>query len=512
MTALRSKLPAIFLGIVCSIQMATVTVADSRNVELYFDPDSKQIATEPGKNTIKLNTLQPIEDLEQKKQELISIENRLNAKLKALDDKLKQLEQLESAAPAAGISPAKAAPAAQAPAQVQDTKQPVGTTASQPASKFPVSASYGDKGFELMTDDGRFALQIQNRLQFRYVNPFDTDPRSFQDLAQDQSSFMVRRARFRVNGHAFRPWLRYAMQYDWSQPVMRDFYLDIAKFPWAQLRIGRAKVLWNDERVTSSGRQQLANRSIVNDIFTVDRQQGVQVFGRAFPGQWYDFSYAAGIFTGLGVGERHNDDNNMMYAGRLQWNFLGDELPFSQSDLEYHEKPAASLAFAAATDRSKCTAFETDSTSCRALPGFAIGKPGQFRLNQAMQEFRFKWRGFSLQNEFHWKQVIDTLKIGENPTRKTDLLGAYIQAGYFPHYLIKAVPRQLEFAVRYALVNPDIDRSNDLQREVSAAVNWFFSGHANKLTFDFSHLSVEDPVLLMEQSEQRARVQWDISF
>ena len=120
--------------------------------------------------------------------------------------------------------------------------------------------------------------------------------------------------------------------------------------------------------------------------------------------------------------------------------------------------------------------------------------------------------GFSLQYECHWKQVIDTLKIGENPTRKTDLLGAYIQEGYFPHYLIEAVPRQLEFAVRYALVNPDIDRSNDLQREVSAAVNWFFSGHANKLTFDFSHVSVEDPVLLMEQSEQRARVQWDISF
>lgn len=217
MTALRSKLLAIFLGIVCSIQMATVTAADYRNVELYFDPDSKQIVTEPGKNTIKLNTLQPIEDLEQKKQALISIENRLDTKLKALDDKLKQLEQLESAAPAAGISPAKAAPAAQAPAQAQDTKQLVGTTASQPASKFPISAGYGDKGFELRTDDGKFALQIQNRLQFRYVNPFDTDPRSFQDLARDQSSFLVRRARFRVNGHAFRPWIRYAMQYEANQ-------------------------------------------------------------------------------------------------------------------------------------------------------------------------------------------------------------------------------------------------------------------------------------------------------
>jgi phosphate-selective porin OprO/OprP len=74
------------------------------------------------------------------------------------------------------------------------------------------------------------------------------------------------------------------------------------------------------------------------------------------------------------------------------------------------------------------------------------------------------------------------------------------------------VPRQLEFAVRYAFVDPNVDLSNDLQQEVTAAINWFFSGHSNKLTFEISHLSVEDPVNLTDQSEERARMQWDISF
>jgi len=497
----------------CVLNSLSVTAANSQTMELYFDPETKQIVTEPGKGKIKLNTLQSIESLEQKKQELAAIENRLDAKLKTLDDKLKQLEKLESTPPVAVAAPEKTLPVVsdKPPAHAGEEKKSE-QTKSKALEKFPATVSYGDKGFEFKTDNGKFSMQIQNRLQFRYANPFDSDPRTLADLERDQSSFMVRRARFKVGGHAYWPWLKYYMQYDWSQPILRDFYLDVSKFSEAQLRLGRGKVLWNDERVTSSGRQQFANRSLINDIFTVDRQQGAQLFGRVFPGEWYDFSYAAGVFTGLGVGERNNDDDNMMYTGRLQWNFLGKELEFSQSDVEFHEQPAASLAFAGATNKSRCTAFETASDSCRALPGFALGRPGQFRVNQAMEEFRFKWRGFSLQNEYHWKQVEDTLKSEADPTKKTDLFGAYVQAGYFPHALVQAVPKQLEFAVRYAFVDPNADRSNDLQQEVSAAINWFFAGHSNKLTFEISHLRVEDPILLVEQSEERARMQWDISF
>lgn len=505
------KIPAALCCVLNS--MVALAATDTHPaMELYFDPETKQVVTEPGKGRVKLNNLQSMESLEQKKQELAIIENRLDAKLKALDEKLQQLDKMESAPPVAAAAPGKSIPEQAMP--VTAAKAAVQSDEAKPKSseKFPATIGYGDKGFEFKTDDGRFSMQIQNRLQFRYAEPFDSDPRSLADLARDQSSFMVRRARFKVGGHAYWPWLKYYMQYDWSQPVLRDFYLDISKYSWAQLRLGRGKVFYNDERVTSSGKQQFANRSLINDIFTVDRQQGAQLFGRVFPGQWYDLSYAAGVFSGMGVGERSNDDDNMMYSARLQWNLLGKVLDFSQSDTEFHEKPSASLAFAAATNKSKCTAFETDSNSCRALPGFAVGKAGQFQVNQMMEEFRFKWMGFSLQNEYHWKQVEDTLKNGADPTRNTDLFGAYVQAGYFPHGLVEVVPKQLELALRYAFVDPNADRSNDLQREVTAAINWFFSGHSNKLTFEISHLSVEDPVRLIEQSEERARMQWDISF
>ncbi len=381
--------------------------------------------------------------------------------------------------------------------------------------RLPIAVGYGNKGFTFKTQDGRFGLAIQNRLQLRYAYPFDSDPRSVADLDREQSSFMVRRARFKVGGHAFWPWMTWYMQYDWTQPVLRDFYLNLGKFEWAQLRIGRGKVLYNDERVVSSGQQQFVNRSIVNDVFTVDRQQGVQLFGRLFPGTWHDFTYYAGVFTGRGVGFRDNDDKNMMYFGRLQWNFLGQELPWSQSDLAMSERPIGDVSFAAATNISQCTAFETDRDSCRALRGFTSpshARAGQYRVDQMMAEFRFRWHGVSLTHEFHWKQIVDTTLHVYDPGRKTNLTGSYTALGFFPHYFISAIPKELELAGRYAFVDPNLSKHNDIQQEMAGVANWFFHGHANKLSLEVARLSVADPLRAEDRAEERIRLQWDISF
>lgn len=448
-------------------------------------------------------------DPELYKQELLAIEKRLDAKLKELDEKLKRLEQLETTptAVAAPVAPDDAAPMkaeASTPVQTAAEKES-GKTDSKSKDRF-AHISYGKNGFEFRTENDKFSLAIQNRIQARYANPFDSDPRSVGDLEREGSSFMIRRARTKLKGHAYWPWLQYYLQYDWSQPILRDLSLTLDNYKWAKLWVGRGKVFYNDERVSSSGNQQFVNRSIVNDIFTVDRQQGVQLFGNLFPGSWHDISYYSGVFTGLGVGERNNDDNHMMYSSRLQWNALGGEMPFSQSDIEFHEKPALNFAFAAATNRSRCTAFETDSRSCRGLPGFSPGQDGQYRLNQMMEEVRFKWRGFSLQHEMHWKEVVDTLKSRGDPTRKTNLMGGLVQAGYFPHYLFPIIPRNLEFAGRYAFVDPNVNFNNDWQQEASGVMTYFFNGHLNKVNFQVSHLTVGD------HSNQRYWLQWDFSF
>lgn len=446
------------------------------------------------------------------KQELLAIEKRLDSKLRELDEKMERLEKLESAVSSILIATPPA------PDNTEVTKKEEETTPQQlaketisieskskPLDDF-ASLSYGKNGFEFRTNNDKFSLAIQNRIQFRYSDPFDSDPRSLEDLERDDSSFRIRRARTRLRGHAYWPWLTYYLQYDWSQPVLRDLNLSIDKYKWARLWFGRGKVIYNDERVTSSANQQFVNRSIVNDIFTVDRQQGVQILGNLFPATWHDISYYAGIFTGLGVGEGNNDDNHMMYSGRLQWNILGGAMPFSQSDIEYHEEPALNVAFAAATNRSRCTAFQTDDRSCRDLPGFAPGQNGQYRINQMMEEVRFKWRGFSLQHEMHWKEVIDIFKGQGDSSRKTRLMGGLVQTGYFPHYILPSISKNVEFAGRYAFVDPNVDFKNDLQKEYSGVITYFFNGHMNKVNFQVSHLVIQN------QSDQRFWLQWDLTF
>jgi hypothetical protein len=41
-------------------------------------------------------------------------------------------------------------------------------------------------------------------------------------------------------------------------------------------------------------------------------------------------------------------------------------------------------------------------------------------------------------------------------------------------------------------------------------INWFFSGHRNKLTAEVSYLNFKDPVL-GEEGGTNFRLQWDIS-
>ncbi|HUV12424.1 MAG TPA: porin, partial [Acidobacteriota bacterium] len=71
--------------------------------------------------------------------------------------------------------------------------------------------------------------------------------------------------------------------------------------------------------------------SIVNREFTVDRQPGVMLAGHLWPGRRTDSWYLFGVFTGNGRGSS-NDDCSMMWFARYQWNFLGRDLPYSQSD------------------------------------------------------------------------------------------------------------------------------------------------------------------------------------
>jgi hypothetical protein len=108
------------------------------------------------------------------------------------------------------------------------------------------NVGYGKKGWELTSRDGNYGIAVRSRLQFRFASPFDSDPVSFDDLLEeDTRSLKINRARLKVGGHAYRPWLRYYWEYELAASALLDFRLMIARLPWLQIKVGQWKAQYS---------------------------------------------------------------------------------------------------------------------------------------------------------------------------------------------------------------------------------------------------------------------------
>ena len=386
----------------------------------------------------------------------------------------------------------------------QEAEPPAGDSSQvEPTDGSKLQARYDD-GLDFSTVDGNWRAHLEGRVQFRFWYPFDTNVdaiNDYEDLIQTPASatFEVRRARLRWSGNFYRPWIKYFVQYDFIGARLLNTFVAFEKYDGAQFKLGQFRAPYSREFRESSRRLQLVGRSVVNDYFTLDWQVGLQVDGRLFAGSAGDSRYYVGVFNGDGRGEP-NDDTHFMWMARYQWNFLGRDLALGQGDHEIRDLPAASLAVAAVTNRSRCTAFST--SGCAQLPGFEDGESGQYTIGQIMGELAYKHRGFSTQGEIHWKRIDDNVN-----STLTKLVGGYAQFGYLPHAAIPSFPRPLEFAVRFATVDPDRELGGNSFREFTFGVNWYFAGYRNRLTADASLLDSDEV-----GSRGRVRIQWDVTF
>ncbi|MCK5454290.1 MAG: porin, partial [Calditrichia bacterium] len=292
---------------------------------------------------------------------------------------------------------------------------------SSGSNKTPLQVKYGSKGWEFATSDGNYKLQFQSRLQFRFAHPVDTDPVTFDDfLKEEQNVFKVNRARLKIGGNAFQPWLKYYWEYELAAGNLLDFQMMVKKYSWFSIRVGQWKARYNRERVISSGKQQMVDRSLINRAFTLDRQQGISFYGHLKGKGIADFNYWLEILTGNGRGAGTNDDLHLMYVLRGQWNFLGRPLGFTGSDTRYLKQMAGLIALGATTNRSPYTRFSQAGGG--QLEGFEPGEAGQYRVNQWMAESALMFKGFSWQQEFHWKQIDDNIN-----RSITTIIGNYLQ-------------------------------------------------------------------------------------
>ena len=91
------------------------------------------------------------------------------------------------------------------------------------------------------------------------------------------------------------------------------------------------------------------------------------------------------------------------------------------------------------------------------------------------------------------------------------MIGNYVQASYFFHYAIPAIPKPLEMFVRHSIYDPNMDVDDNNNQEFTVGFNWFFHGHKNKLTLDYSYLEY-DEFLPNHNTDHMIRLQWDVSI
>ncbi|MBE8722568.1 porin [Sphingobacterium pedocola] len=304
------------------------------------------------------------------------------------------------------------------------------------------------KGIQYTSKDSlfytNFRFRMQNRLKFTNV----LDGESNNDIEA-----RIRRLRMRMDGYIYTPKISYTVQLAFTRGdqdfddsgipnIVRDaviFYNFTDDF---YISFGQNKLPGNRQRVTSSGSQQFAERSLVNASFNVDRDFGLSLNLSKKIGDM-PFNAKAALSTGEGRAVNSTDDG-FAYTGRVEFLPLGqftNDGDYSEGDIEREEKPKLSIGVGYSyNDRTTREAGQT---------GKFVQNP--FTLETAFADAIFKYQGFAYQAEYMQRDVDNPL----NTVDDDDAEETYAYKGWGLNqqtsYLLN---HGYEIAGRYTLLQP----------------------------------------------------------
>lgn len=361
--------------------------------------------------------------------------------------------------------------------------------------------TYG-QGLGITSPDSLYQLNIRFRMQNRFS--FDLDD------GVSNVEARVRRVRLRFDGFVYSPRIRYAMQLSFAREdvgdfignvpnILRDGMIYYEAYPHLVLGFGQTKLPGNRERVNSSGDLQLADRSIVNGIFNIDRDFGFQAFyQRPLIGQFH-YGLKAALSTGEGRNWVSSSGGFMCYTGRVELLPLGqftNKGDYFQGDLQREKTPKISLA---ATYSYNHGALRSAGQRGDAL--FA-----QRDIRHFFGDFLLKYQGLALSAEYARRAAADPVTVSpQDPSRSVFVYngsGLSLQSSY----LFKS---NYELVARYAEVRADqaIEAFVPYQSKgYTLGANRYLRGHRLKAQLDLSWY--ED----LFRNTARNRDYWQIRF
>ena len=375
------------------------------------------------------------------------------------------------------------------------------TEQADPASPNGVKIVHEDGATILTLDNAQVALS--NRVQFRFTDEFPPGnvrlPGTTSD-GQSKPSFRIRRAKTSLEGWFWKKELTFEVQLSWAGPEagastltpLEDALLtwDASKKGSFMVTVGQFKVPLGRQEMTSSGRLQFADRSLLSGEFARGRDVGVQVHGRVSDDK---VEYFAGVFNGNSASRTSNDNTKLQYNARVSVEPLG-KVAYSESAFEGREKPLLALA----------AQFESNDLS---------GATNLTDLNTTVlgADLVYKYKGFSLFAEYFNRKRKPEAVSGTSSASSgasTQSSGSFnsngynIQAGYF------LKEDKVEIAARFAGYDPSDQTPSNNHRETGGVLNYFILKHTLKLTADFRALRDD----LVKQTTKELRVQTQFIF
>lgn len=337
-------------------------------------------------------------------------------------------------------------------------------------------------GLEIKTRDSSFYANFRFRMQNRMG--FTTE--SGDDLGIKEFDMRVRRLRLRADGYVLSPKLGYSIQLSFSRGdqdfdntgianIVRDaivFYHFTDNF---YVAFGQNKLPGNRQRVNSSGQLQFADRSIVNGIFTLDRDFGVKAYYDKKVGSTV-FRLKGAISTGDGRSV-NTTDNGLAYTGRVEFLPLGlftKDGDYSEGDLEREHHPKLSVG----------AGYSYNEKAQRV--GGQLGKElyAQRSMGTFLADMIFKYNGWAFQSEFMRRTSQDPLTFNPGGDAR------YVYTGWGNNTQLSYNTRtNWEPALRYSIVQPQgAIRAYESRREVlEGGISKYLRGHRIKAQFNLGY-------------------------
>mgnify|MGYP001269442736 FL=1 len=351
---------------------------------------------------------------------------------------------------------------------------------------------FGKGLINVFAKDSSWSSKVAFRYQTRYEGNYDLEDSDYNGRA------FVRRARIKGNGFAFSPKITYKFEYD----VANGYVLDaVVKWNFTgnwTVWFGQTKLPGNIERVFSSQKLQLVDRSLLNSKFTLDRDAGAQLRHHFKLGNTFLVREIFAVSQGEGLNDKSKSTGNG-YTGRIELLPFGNftkKGDYFAADLKREKTPK--LMLSATYD------FNQNAMLSRGQKGdYLIGDLEN--LQTLFIDAHFKYQGFSFFGEYVDRKTSD----GSPSLENSFVDGESIDECYYTGesinlqlgYLMK---NNWEIAGRYTNVNAnDFYDNNDLN-QYTIGFSKYVVGHNLKVQTDFSYTTEQgenDKLLFRLQTE-----------